>query len=135
MSSVDRKGAIATETTRLLMSDGDDLSSSDPASTTALEFDAALDKVGFGWGQYFVLLAAGIANASDSVEVAAVSFVITTTMECDLELDGGRKGWIISATFIGIEFCLTLASWCAGRSMRPVFFSIFRLTSFTPIFF
>jgi hypothetical protein len=56
-------------------------------------FDVAIDRIGFGRGQMFVLLAAAMANASDSVELAAVSFAITTTMECDLELDSGRKGW------------------------------------------
>lgn len=68
----------------------------------AVTIDQALDMVGFGWGQIMVLIACGVANAADSVELAGISFAIITTMECDLDLNDGRKGWIISATFIGM---------------------------------
>eukprot|EP00038_Savillea_parva_P006783 m.165807 g.165807 ORF g.165807 m.165807 type:complete len:550 (-) comp12608_c0_seq1:198-1847(-) len=74
-------------------------------------FDAAIDRIGFGRGQMFVLLAAAMANASDSVELAAVSFAITTTMECDLDLDAPRKGWLISSTFIG----MMVGGWLWGQ--------------------
>lgn len=67
-----------------------------------VSIDQALDMVGFGWGQIMVLIACGVANAADSVELASISFAIITSMECDLDLNDGRKGWIISATFIGM---------------------------------
>jgi len=44
----------------------------------------------------------GPLQAADSVELASISFAIITSMECDLDLNDGRKGWIISATFIGM---------------------------------
>ena len=43
--------------------------------------------------QIFVLIACGFANAADSVELAAISFAVITTMECDLELSSNDKAW------------------------------------------
>lgn len=85
--------------------------SDEPAPNAPTAFDAAMDRIGFGRAQMFVLAAAAMANASDSVEIAAVSFVITTTMECDLDLDATRKGWLISSTFIG----MMMGGWLWGQ--------------------
>lgn len=78
--------------------DESDLPESDAEEKEApTPFDNAMNRIGFGYGQIAVLMAAAMANAADSVELAAVSFAITTTMECDLELNAGRKGWYVSA--------------------------------------
>lgn len=61
-----------------------------------------LDEIGVGRYQYLLLLLCGLANASDAVELMSISFLISSTAQCDLMLTDARKGAITSAVFIGM---------------------------------
>lgn len=74
------------------------------AAHQAHHYDEYLEKVGFGKYQLWLLILCGWANASDAVEMMGVSFIIASTAECDLELNGQRKGWITASVFIGMMF-------------------------------
>lgn len=67
-----------------------------------LSYEDAIDIVGVGKYQRYLALLCGWANASDAIELLAISFVITTTAECDLELTNERKGWVTSGLFVGM---------------------------------
>lgn len=60
------------------------------------------DLAGLGPAQRWLLFVCGLANAADSVALAGISFLITTSCECDLELTDARKGSLISALFVGM---------------------------------
>lgn len=72
------------------------------AAELPLTFDRLQEMCGVGRAQYFLLFLYGLANASDSVEIAVVSFVVTSKAECDLDLDSERKGALVSVLFAGM---------------------------------
>lgn len=65
------------------------------------EFEDALEECGYGRFHYILLFICGWANASDAIEIIAVSFLLPSA-ECDLDLDSGRKGWLTGILFIGM---------------------------------
>jgi hypothetical protein len=65
-------------------------------------YEAALDKIGFGKFQWLLLFVCGLANASDAVEILCVSFVLPTA-ECDLNLTSADKGVLNAITFLGMD--------------------------------
>jgi VNT family MFS transporter (synaptic vesicle glycoprotein 2) len=65
-------------------------------------YEAALDKIGFGKFQWLLLFVCGLANASDAVEILCVSFVLPTA-ECDLNMTSADKGVLNAITFLGMD--------------------------------
>jgi len=68
-----------------------------------LQYDRILSNIGFGKFHLGLLLVCGWANASDAVEVLSISFVLPSA-QCDLDLDGPKKGWLSALTFVGMMF-------------------------------
>ena len=50
---------------------------------------------------YWLLFVCGWANASDAVEILAISFLLPSA-ECDLALSPARKGWLSAILFVGM---------------------------------
>eukprot|EP00051_Salpingoeca_urceolata_P004171 m.63256 g.63256 ORF g.63256 m.63256 type:complete len:491 (-) comp13437_c0_seq2:1066-2538(-) len=71
-------------------------------SDLTVALDRVLEAAGVGRFTYTLLALCGLANAADAVEILAISFVITTTAECDLWLTDTRKGWLTATLFIGM---------------------------------
>jgi VNT family MFS transporter (synaptic vesicle glycoprotein 2) len=65
------------------------------------DFEKALSLVGFGKFQLLLLFVCGLANASDSIEILCVSFVLPSA-ECDLNMSSSDKGFLSSITFLGM---------------------------------
>mmetsp|Transcript_3141 Transcript_3141/g.7574 ORF Transcript_3141/g.7574 Transcript_3141/m.7574 type:complete len:571 (+) Transcript_3141:28-1740(+) len=64
--------------------------------------NAMLEDIGIGRYQLFVLLMCGLANAADAVELMSISFVLSSTAQCDLFLTDERKGVLTAAVFMGM---------------------------------
>lgn len=58
---------------------------------------ACLDRIGNGYYQLLVTCLCGVANAADAVELMSISFLISSTAECDLELTEVRKALLTSS--------------------------------------
>ena len=58
---------------------------------------ASLDRIGNGYYQLLVTCLCGVANAADAVELMSISFLITSTAECDLGLTEVRKAVLTSS--------------------------------------
>jgi len=65
------------------------------------EYEEALEECGYGRFHYWLLFICGWANASDAIEIIAISFLLPSA-ECDLDLDSNRKGWLSGILFIGM---------------------------------
>lgn len=65
------------------------------------DYETAIAKAGFGWFHYWLLFVCGWANASDSVEILCISFVLPAAT-CDLKLTAEDKGWLSAVLFIGM---------------------------------
>jgi len=66
-----------------------------------VDYDTALARAGYGRFHYWLMLVCGWANASDAVEIIAISFLLPAA-ECELELSPARKGWLSAVLFIGM---------------------------------
>eukprot|EP00038_Savillea_parva_P006044 m.161347 g.161347 ORF g.161347 m.161347 type:complete len:550 (-) comp12063_c0_seq1:119-1768(-) len=64
--------------------------------------NAMLETIGLGRYQAFVLLLCGLANASDAIELMSISFLLSSTAQCDLNLTDERKGILTAAVFMGM---------------------------------
>ena len=64
---------------------------------------------GHGRFQWVVVAAMGVANASDAIELLAVSLLLPAAA-CDLDISSRGKGWLNAAVFIGacVRVCLCL---------------------------
>jgi len=70
-------------------------------SDAGVDYETALDRTGYGRFHYWLLFVCGWANASDAVEILAISFLLPSA-ECDLELSPARKGWLSAILFVGM---------------------------------
>lgn len=66
-----------------------------------LTFNEAIEETGFGLFHWLLLLVCGWANASDSVEILCVSFLLPTA-SCDLNLTSFDKGILTASIFLGM---------------------------------
>eukprot|EP00042_Codosiga_hollandica_P040885 m.357899 g.357899 ORF g.357899 m.357899 type:complete len:556 (+) comp55978_c1_seq1:140-1807(+) len=73
-----------------------------PGDDTQFNYDEYLSKAGTGLFQYSLLLLCGLGVASDAIEVNTISFVNTTTAECDMTLTDSKKGLLNSILFVGM---------------------------------
>lgn len=73
----------------------------DDNGSSVLSYEEALDSVRFGKYHYGLTLVAGMINASDAVEVSAISFILPSA-EKDLGLTSAQKGWLTSIIFLGM---------------------------------
>jgi len=64
-------------------------------------YDSALLSCGYGKFHYWLCWVCGWANASDAVEIIAISFLLPSA-ECDLQLSPNRKGWLSAILFVGM---------------------------------
>lgn len=60
-----------------------------------------LDSIGYGFFHVILLMVAGWALASDSVEILCISFISPAAQE-DLGLNKNMEGWLDSSIFIGM---------------------------------
>eukprot|EP00730_Choanoeca_flexa_P002278 TRINITY_DN10985_c0_g4_i2.p1 TRINITY_DN10985_c0_g4~~TRINITY_DN10985_c0_g4_i2.p1 ORF type:complete len:579 (+),score=80.45 TRINITY_DN10985_c0_g4_i2:171-1739(+) len=90
------------ETDPLLVGSDEDTVDVQSHEKQTVEYEDALEKIGIGRYQTMLLMLCGWANAADAVEMLGISFVITTTAECDFDMDEARKGWVTSVLFLGM---------------------------------
>jgi len=67
----------------------------------SVNYEEGIRQTGYGKFHYLLLAICGWANASDAIEMIAVSFLLPSA-ECDLDMNSARKGWVTSSMFIGI---------------------------------
>ena len=67
------------------------------------KLSGTLDSIGYGFFHFILLVVAGWALASDSVEILCISFISPAAQE-DLELTGKKEGWLDASIFIGMMF-------------------------------
>lgn len=89
------RGEGREQDTRLL------LAGYDSDETGGHDYDSALELTGYSSFHYWLALVCGWANASDAVEILAISFLLPSA-ECDLELTPARKGWLSAILFVGM---------------------------------
>jgi len=76
----------------------------------SVPLEEALRVTPFGRFQYLLLIVCGAANAADSVEILAVSFILPSA-EKDLNLSSQEKGYLTAMIFVGMMF----GSWLWGN--------------------
>ena len=67
------------------------------------KLSGTLDSIGYGFFHFILLVVAGWALASDSVEILCISFISPAAQE-DLELTRKKEGWLDASIFIGMMF-------------------------------
>jgi len=92
------RGRNAGQESKLLLKNFDSDSEIDDDS---VDYETAVSLSGYGKFHYLLLAVCGWANASDAIEILAISFVLPSA-ECDLELTSVRKGWLTAIMFIGM---------------------------------
>eukprot|EP00045_Choanoeca_perplexa_P010210 m.102744 g.102744 ORF g.102744 m.102744 type:complete len:570 (-) comp15194_c0_seq1:68-1777(-) len=92
------------ESDPLLLASEDDVAEPTEVTKVTIEYEDALEKIGIGRYQVMLLLLCGWANAADAVEMLGISFIITTTAECDFKMSEAKKGWVTSMLFLGMMF-------------------------------
>ncbi|KNC70026.1 hypothetical protein SARC_17454, partial [Sphaeroforma arctica JP610] len=65
--------------------------------------------IGTGRYHYFLMLTCGLANASDAVEILAISFVLPS-IKSDLQLSDSASGVLTAVIFMG----MMLGGWLWG---------------------
>ena len=65
------------------------------------KLSSTLDSIGYGFFHFILLLVAGWALASDSVEVLCISFISPAAQQ-DLKLTRKTEGWLDASIFIGM---------------------------------
>eukprot|EP01134_Creolimax_fragrantissima_P007885 CFRG7885T1 len=73
------------------------------ANATIKSYDECLEYSGTGRYHLTLLLACGLANASDAVEILAIAFVLPSA-ESDLSMTDEDKGYITAIIFVGMMF-------------------------------
>eukprot|EP00051_Salpingoeca_urceolata_P013547 m.170285 g.170285 ORF g.170285 m.170285 type:complete len:533 (+) comp17824_c0_seq9:304-1902(+) len=106
----DSDGGMSADEKTPLVAGGSSVKNSTTLAKEALE--NVLDLGGLTWSQWMITMACGFANAADAVEILCISFVITTTAECDLGLTEHRKGYVTSSLFLG----MMLGGWMWGSA-------------------
>ena len=66
-----------------------------------MDYDTALTHVGYGRWHWWLAWVCGWANASDAVELLAISFLLPSA-QCELELTNLRKSVIVMIGFVGM---------------------------------
>ena len=67
------------------------------------KLSVTLDSIGYGFFHFILLLVAGWALASDSVEILCISFISPAAQD-DLSLTRKKEGWLDASIFIGMMF-------------------------------
>uniref|UniRef100_A0A1A8KJH8 Major facilitator superfamily (MFS) profile domain-containing protein n=2 Tax=Nothobranchius kuhntae TaxID=321403 RepID=A0A1A8KJH8_NOTKU len=67
----------------------------------ALTYEEAVEQTGLGLFHWLLLLVCGWANASDTVEILCVSFLLPTA-RCDLQLSSSDMGLLTASIFLGM---------------------------------
>lgn len=65
------------------------------------KLSVALDSIGYGFFHFILLIVAGWALASDSVEILCISFISPAAQD-DLSLTRKKEGWLDASIFIGM---------------------------------
>jgi len=79
----------------------DNDASASPASTMTYHVDDALDTIGFGKFQLYMLAFAGFAWCADAMEMMLLSF-IGPSMRCEFGVDADAEGALTSVVFVGM---------------------------------
>ena len=90
-------------TTKLGMTGQENImeTSNDKRPVTSMDYDTALTHVGYGRWHWMLAWVCGWANASDAVELLAISFLLPSA-QCELELTNLRKSVIVMIGFVGM---------------------------------